>query len=388
MAASSSMVPVVGTMGEALVAAMSDSPESNKRPRKDDANNEAKEKLILDEVLAAVKDQGLSANIRQKLRVVIEEFGRKTQKLLKLTDKSELAGQQITEISDGRWPAGVKPFKLQYDSPALDVVVPEATIRDYIYSTKIPMGSSVRAAKKVLHQSYVSINKQLDKHVMDTQITDLKSELTYDNFIGHCVAGGTEAEAHVGALGLDLPPGLFEPVEKVTRVAATALYKKLLESIAQRQAEAKAEKAKKEKENEKKIERLTALTPSEVFDQAVQQAMRKKLQKDKNVDFGKLNAGAAPAECVQQGENKDDNVKGENKKARKKTKSEINAAKESKGSKNEEGQGGTARRNQPSQAQPPKPGKGKGKAKGQKGGGKEGSSGKGGKSKGKGKHKN
>ena len=91
---------------------------------------------------------------------------------------------------------------------------------------------------------------------------------------------GREKQA-VDSLGLDLPPGLFEPPPALTKETATTIYKGVLEKAAAA-ARKKAEEAEKaQKHKEKIVVEAEKLKPSEVFAHALQQAQHRAKGKGK-----------------------------------------------------------------------------------------------------------
>eukprot|EP00919_Chromeraceae_sp_WS-2016_P074209 GHVR01175568.1.p1 GENE.GHVR01175568.1~~GHVR01175568.1.p1 ORF type:complete len:291 (+),score=67.71 GHVR01175568.1:860-1732(+) len=179
---------------------------------------------------------------------------------------------------------------------------------------------SIREAKKKLYQNYVSMNKQLDLQVAKHQLAQFNEKLNLYIFINDCLTAGREVQFHVNALRIDLPPGLFEPTEKITKTEATILFKTLLKKVAEERAAERKKEEQRKKNEAMKTEVLTKMSPTDLFDRAAVQAVKKAIKADGGINYAAAFTGTVKEECVQ--------VQPTTK--RTKTKNNINEAKKAK----------------------------------------------------------
>ena len=77
----------------------------------------------------------------------------------------------------------------------------------------------------------------------------------------------------VNALGIPLPPGLFENDQRLSEEKALALYRKIVEKLAQEREAEHEKQAREKKEKEKRLENLLKQNPTDTFTNAVVQIM-------------------------------------------------------------------------------------------------------------------
>ena len=86
----------------------------------------------------------------------------------------------------------------------------------------------------------------------------------------------------VNALGIPLPPGLFENDQRLSEEKALALYRKIVEKLAQEREAEHEKQAREKKEKEKRLENLLKQNPTDTFTNAVVQIMNDHSKRNAN----------------------------------------------------------------------------------------------------------
>ena len=124
----------------------------------------------------------------------------------------------------------------------------------------------------------------------------------YEVFEKACLAVKKDTDCEIRALGIDLPPGLFDDddimgVDVLTKAMTLKLFKKTLEKILLKSKKVEEEKSKSRENEVKKLERLVKMDPKEVWTKTTQQAQQQ-IPSNESIDCIARNSGKPADEII------------------------------------------------------------------------------------------
>jgi hypothetical protein len=139
----------------------------------------------------------------------------------------------------------------------------------------IPVDTSIREAKALLHYHTLFIGKKLDQILVAKQQQNLEALTKYEDIIDKIAGHTSDLPSQVESLGLDLPPGLFDAPVVLAKETAVRMLKVLITKIAkERQAKVDVQIQQKNKQT-KLIEEVSAMKPEDLFTAAVSDVMNR-----------------------------------------------------------------------------------------------------------------
>ena len=307
-------------------------PSSSKRAREGDGGEEKYEKVVLEEreKLSEVEYKNLVAHAKK--------LGRKLEQLLKTRERMKKLDERIMDITKGYIPAGCKPFTIP-DIPENDLPV----CLPY-FQVQFGKEWSIRQAREAVYRANLEFIQRCDAKVAEYQETKLRKEVAYQTFIDSVSATVEEKTKLIHELQIDLPPGLFEEKPAVSKTKATEFYKKIVSLAAESIAEQRTKLEQEKKMEAQEVKKLNEMSDENLFQKAVEQAVKKYKGKgqgkgygksdDKTIDTKKVDVDFVGAFLEKDSFDHSNKVQ----KKRRYTKSQLSELKENKGSQKEERQ--------------------------------------------------
>ena len=124
--------------------------------------------------------------------------------------------------------AGLRSFKLKYEPLELDEV---AFMNDETFSFSFKAGSTFREVKAKMYYECMAMQKRVDHSMHLNKKAKLETIAKYEVFEKACLAVKKDTDCEIRALGIDLPPGLFDDddimgVDVLTKAMTLKLFKK------------------------------------------------------------------------------------------------------------------------------------------------------------------
>ena len=255
-----------------------DGGEADKKRKLDDAQTkkdleqEDKYSKMVHKVLGDKLPNDTLKNIKKESG----QLGRAIERYGKAQTRLENIRSRLSKLEGGEWPTGLKPFKLPIENTEADEVLG-------ITELNIQLGPSmsIRDAREKVYKAVTHFYQRCDEKIAEYQVRNYKTDTDYKSYINKCMAPGDTMSKAVRSLGLDLPPGLFEPRTEVTEERATMLYKSVVELAAQQKAQDQERNKQLQMKREKLIADIDNMKPEELFERACRQAIGNKKPGDK-----------------------------------------------------------------------------------------------------------
>jgi hypothetical protein len=223
--------------------------------------------IRIDEVLSVSESKRLGHAIEAKIKKVAAEtkvqlknFSISQQNAKKLTEKLDLLNQ-------GRFPEGVKPFKLPFES----IHFHSALEQPVTFELTIAATSTIAEAKRKLYGEYLLQNFKLDLLVEQRRHADFKKSTSLEHYTRLCEGAATAemSDIQTALQCIDAPPCMFEVGRQLVSKKAAESYKALIVQNVQKTREAKEATEKKKLKEQKALEAASKLSANEVLVKAV-----------------------------------------------------------------------------------------------------------------------
>ena len=208
---------------------------------------------------------------------------------MKLIARKETLISQANELTAGKVPSGVRPFKVGVDVAELDMkITSDISGLNLTFDEHL----SFREAKEKLYMAYTALNKVLDARVMEHQIANLRKELTADHFVTTCneFSRGRTSDASDLMNRLGIGGLTTQQVPQFPRQKLLALYSSVMDKVAQNKKTEQAKQEKAEITVAKKIEKLKGTAPHDLLEATIRRsvaaAIGKKIIDDTSIDYG------------------------------------------------------------------------------------------------------
>lgn len=233
------------------------------------------------EALQAVEKKGLSAKVEASINKACGWMRRKLRQQSNSSDHIHKLKDRATKLKDGLIPAGMKPFKLPYES----TIFQEELEGDKIFKVDIKAGTTSEKAKMCIYQHFNFWNNALDLEVEEKRKAQLRETTSLRSFLKMCESATKELEAEKidFAAEYDAPPGLFSEKMELARTLATKKYKQLIEAEIEEKRSSKEKKGIQQKKDKEILEKAAKLQPVEVLEKWADDIIDQKLGKQKKV---------------------------------------------------------------------------------------------------------
>lgn len=219
----------------------------------------------------------ISPDITKTYRKHAVDLAAKLVSLQKAYEREKRYSNDRAVLNEGRFPSGIKPFAVPFESVLLDTVMAPGRL----HTIMIPEAKTIREARKIVYLEYNKIMRSYDELIVQAQIQELKRWCKLSSFLERCATPAKEKKSSSSILGLDEDDDVVAgPSPESMRARATILYKKTIDRIASEKMRREEDQRKSELREQKVIDRLLDKAPSEWLDLAIE-SKAKQLMKSK-----------------------------------------------------------------------------------------------------------
>jgi len=234
------------------------------------------------EVLPLPMQQQQQQQLQTKFKKIQRGFVDNMHKVERTETKIANVQKQVQVLSEDGWrfPAGVRPFSSQDTFSEMDNAAHASLENDYVLQVVFKRGTTKREWARMMYHHCQRLTKELELEALQEHLAKLKARSTKAVFIAECEEAAREAQAPLGASEL----GLEEPAQRalstrMLRQQCEASYEGAVAAILEtKERRRKAQEVQTQDHAQKEKELLTA-KPHELFQRAVQAAVKRELDK-------------------------------------------------------------------------------------------------------------
>ena len=224
----------------------------------------------LNDIAKEIEDGGFPRHTKQEIVKILKCLESSIQSLIRDRRRLERIESDTVALKAGRYPPGVKPYNLTFESEIFDTQV-NADGQPWTLTVAFETGTTFRQAKAQLYRAQLAAQKEFDAVVLRRLIKQHEDESDYDKFVKECVGVSKAEESAANELGLKLPPGLFDVEEQVSLKFARDLYRRCITQLSDAKKQDDAAIQAEEKKRDAKIDFLSKQKPEETLRKAVLQ---------------------------------------------------------------------------------------------------------------------
>ena len=166
-----------------------------------------------------------------KLQKLAKKFSEDIMRMVKTRQRAKKLEDEIQALSGGVYPAGVRPYKVQFNDPNLNRVF-NVTVQKF--SIEIKAGSTVNEAKAKIYMETQKFFKELDHFAMDKSIEDMYESTDFAMFEKACQKAFQDEQKTISKLVLkSWPKGLEQACTGLAEGKAAVLFDKLARKVAE-----------------------------------------------------------------------------------------------------------------------------------------------------------
>ena len=224
------------------------------------------------------KTNRIDNDVMKRLNLVMKEFTKRVDAAIRIKELSKRNDEAIEQLGQGKFPAGVRPFKMPFISEEWD----EPYLGPKKLEIELPDGLTAREAKKQMYIEYHIATKTIDAKVMEARSHNLMNLIKYDDLIDECIQQQAARNKDMMALGSTLPGYTVTENDDSIRLWAGRQYKMIISKMADKKHKLKIEKERLLKKQKKIKEEAAKLDTRQVLISTIRDVVGKGKGKGKH----------------------------------------------------------------------------------------------------------